>query len=225
MTCQSFPGIPSPLPQACSLEIAPSICELFNHYFHTSHIPSEWKSANITPVHKKERKEVAENYRPISLLPILSKVLEWCVCLRLYSYIEHFITQSVITTWLFKTTTMHHTTPFCSAHHRTIALQKIQTDIIYLDFAKAFDSVDHQLLLQKLKSYGVREKLYNWFANYLSGRCQTVVLGARNIWCVARKYPWTCSFVIFINNLPYILENGSLVCGRHPRVQFHYIVS
>ena len=52
---------------------------------------------------------------------------------------------------------MHHTTPVCSAHYRTIARQKkIQTDIIYLDFAKAFDSVDHQLLLQKLKSYGVR---------------------------------------------------------------------
>ena len=63
-------GIPSRLLQACSLEIAPSICELFNHSLHTGQIPSEWKSANVTPVHKKERKEPAENYRPISLLPI-----------------------------------------------------------------------------------------------------------------------------------------------------------
>ena len=46
-------GIPSRLLQACSLEIVPSICELFNYSLHTGHIPSEWKSANVTPVHKK----------------------------------------------------------------------------------------------------------------------------------------------------------------------------
>ena len=78
-------GIPSRLLQACSLEIAPSICEPFNHSLHTGHISSEWKSANVTHVYNKERKELAENYRPISLLPILSKVLERCVCFRLYT--------------------------------------------------------------------------------------------------------------------------------------------
>ena len=78
-------GIPSRLLQACSLEIAPSICEPFNHSLHTGHISSEWKSANVTHVYNKERKELAENYRPISLLPILSKVLERCVCLKLYT--------------------------------------------------------------------------------------------------------------------------------------------
>ena len=168
-------GIPSRLLQACSLEIAPSICKLFNHFLHTGHIPSEWKSANITPVHKKERKEVAENYRPISLLPILSKALEWCVFLRLYNHIEHFITQSQHG-FLRQRPCITQLLPVLHTigHHST---KKIQTDIIYLDFAKAFDSVDHQLLLQKLKSYGLREKLYNWFANYLSGRCQTVVIG------------------------------------------------
>ena len=81
---------------------------------------------------------------------------------------------------------MHHTTesPFCSAHYRTIiARQNIQTDIIYFDFAKAVDSVDHQLLLQKLKSYGARGKSYNWFANYLSGRCQRLVIdGTASNW-------------------------------------------
>ncbi len=87
-------GIPSRLLQACSLEIAPSICELFNHSPHTGHIPSEWKSANVTPVHKKERKEPAENYRTISLLPIIGKVLERCVCLRFYDHIRHLITES-----------------------------------------------------------------------------------------------------------------------------------
>ena len=163
-------GIPSRLLQACSLEIAPSICELFNYSLHTGHIPSEWKSANVTPVHKKERKELAENYRPILLLPILSKVLERCVCLRLYNHIEHLITQSQHG---FLRQRSCITQLLSVLHTIGQSLDKnIQTDIIYLDFAKAFDTVDHQFLLQKLKSYGVRGKLYNWFANYLSGRCQ-----------------------------------------------------
>jgi hypothetical protein len=87
-------GIPSRLLQACSLEIASSICELFNHSLDTGHIPSEWESANVTAVHKKERIEPAENYRPISLLPILGKVLERCVCLRFYDHIRHLITET-----------------------------------------------------------------------------------------------------------------------------------
>ena len=87
-------GIPSRLLKACRLEIAPSVCELFNHSLHTCRIPSEWKSADVTPVHKKERKELAENYKPISLLPILGKVLERCECLGLYGHTKHLISRS-----------------------------------------------------------------------------------------------------------------------------------
>ena len=61
--------------------------------------------------------------------------------------------------------------------------KNIQTDIVYLHFAKAFDSVDHQILLQKLKSYGVRSQLYKWFVDYLNGRYQRMVIdGASSHW-------------------------------------------
>ena len=69
-------GIPSRLLKECHQQIAPSLCDVFNHSLVSGRVPSEWKSANITPIHKKKQKEPAENYRPISLLPIISKVME-----------------------------------------------------------------------------------------------------------------------------------------------------
>ena len=86
--------IPACLLQECALEIAPSICELFNCSLHAGHVPSEWKSANVTPVHKKDLKEPADHYRPISLLPIVGKVLERCVSIRLYD-LRHTVFQVI----------------------------------------------------------------------------------------------------------------------------------
>ena len=69
-------------------------------------------------------------------------------------------------------------------HDMGLSLEKnIQTDLIYLDFAKAFDSVDHKILLAKLSAYGISGKLLSWLANYLSGGVQRVVLdGASSQW-------------------------------------------
>jgi hypothetical protein len=78
-------GIPARILKECSCSIAPSLCELFNLSLRVGRLPVEWKAANLTPVHKKGLKEPAENYRPISLLPIIAKVLERFVCKQLYT--------------------------------------------------------------------------------------------------------------------------------------------
>ena len=65
--------IPARLLKECSEQIAPSLCSLFNHSLSLGQIPLEWKSADVTPIHKKDSKEAAKNYRPISLLPLLAK--------------------------------------------------------------------------------------------------------------------------------------------------------
>ena len=134
------------------------------------------EEANVTLVHKKDSMELAENYRPISLLSILSKVLECCwVCIKLYHHVKQFVSpfqhgflrsRSCITQLLSVLNTI--------GHHLD---KNIKTDVVYLDFVKAFDSVDHSVMLQKLKRYGVEGGRLAWFTDNLSGRSQRVILG------------------------------------------------
>ena len=93
LNCLSSPdGIPARILKECGKEIAPSLCALFNHSLRTGRFPAEWKNSDVTPLHKKDLKERAENYRPISLLPIVSNVMERCVCNRFYAHVSHLIT-------------------------------------------------------------------------------------------------------------------------------------
>ncbi|CAB3991101.1 Hypothetical predicted protein [Paramuricea clavata] len=85
---------PGQILKQCSSVIAPCLCSLFNHSIQSGTLPSELKSANVTPVHKKNKKEPAINYRPISLLSIISKVLERCVCHRFFEHVQDKINKS-----------------------------------------------------------------------------------------------------------------------------------
>ena len=156
--------IPARLLKEYSEQIAPSLYCLFNHSLSIGQIPREWKSADVTPIHKKDSKEDAKNYRPISLLPIVSKVLERCMGNRFYDHLKDLI--SVLQHGFLPNRSC--VTQLLSVLH-TVGQSldnNIQSDMIYLDFAKAFDTVDNSALLAKLRLNGVKGQLFCWFKDY-----------------------------------------------------------
>ena len=169
-------GIPARLLTETAYQIAPSLCDLFNKPLRTGAVPQNWKLANVVSVYKKGDKEHVENYRPISLLPLISKVLERCLfdCIkdRVFSQIndcQHgFIPRKNCVTQLIE------------------VFDKIgnlldrgkQIDVIYLDMSKAFDKVSHKRLL-RLRESEFSGNILNWFHSYLQDRSQqTTILGA-----------------------------------------------
>ena len=152
--------------------VTPSLTELFNKSLRLGYLPEDWKLANIVPVFKKDDKEQAENHRPISLLSIVSKVMERCIfntirdhVFNLVSACQHgFLAERSCVTQLIE------------------VLDQIgakldrggQIDIIYLGMSKVFDKVNHAKLLRKLRQYGFGGNLLSWLESYLHNRSQRV---------------------------------------------------
>ena len=159
--------------------ITPSITMLFNLSLKTGRVPKPWKQARVTPIPKVSAPKVPENYRPISLLCILSKPLEKHVSILISDYLDEncllsdcqcgFRTGhstvtallSTLTTWL---TDLDAGKEICA---------------VFFDYCKAFDSVPHLPLLEKLISLNLDPHVICWIANYLTGRSQKVVVDGK----------------------------------------------
>ena len=152
------------------------LCRLFNLSLTLSTLPSEWKYANVTPVFKKVCPSNLKNYRPISLIIILAKVMERLVYKHIYNYLTD---NNLITS--------HQSgfTPGDSAVNQLLYITKEfgrelddgkEVRVVFCDISKAFDRVWHKGLLRKLESIAIRGSLLSWVKNYLSERKQRVVV-------------------------------------------------
>ena len=166
-------NIPATLLKYCAPYISSSLCNLFNKSLKLGRMPAAWKISNIVPIPKSGPIKDVTNFRPISLLCIVSKVLECCIYNRLIAHISTHLHHLQFGFLTGKSTTSQ----LLHVLHEIGELldRRVQTDMVYLDFAKAFGRIDHQLVqrtdlttaLLRL-SYGILKHHLLYYLLYLS---------------------------------------------------------
>ena len=169
-------SFPSVVLRNCAHQLATPLSIVYNVIFDLSVLPPDWQKSIVIPLHKKGPHNNPSNYRPISLTSTCCKVMESII----HDFISNFLLSNNLLSKHQHGFIKNRSTLTCLLSSLKNWLSSLDlaksTDAIYIDFAKAFDTVTHEKLLHKLTSYGIRGKLHGWISAWLSNRTQSVCI-------------------------------------------------
>ena len=201
-----IPGLLAPLTMLCNRSLL------------SGEFPSDWKKANVIPLFKKDDRQNKTNYRPVSLLPSLSKILEKVVFTSLYKFLLNINFLNPLQSGFRPgDSTVNQLIYLVHLIYEALELGK-EVRMVFLDISKAFDRVWHKGLLYKLEKIGIRDPLLKWFRSYLSDRQQRVVIESQESeWLEIRAGVPQGSvlgpllFLIYINDITNTIYNQCLL--------------
>ena len=160
----------------CSTSISEHLVNIFNSSVSSGKVPKDWKISRITPIFKKGDASVISNYRPISLLSLVDKLLERLIHTAL---LDHVLDNNILSDKQFgfrpNSSTQEALLSASISWHDTME-NGGSNIVVFLDLAKAFDTIQHDKVIDALSSAGVSGSLLDWFGCYLSGRQQFVAI-------------------------------------------------
>lgn len=206
-------NISAKLIRECADIISGPLCDLFNKSLMSGIFPDDWKCARVIPLFKQGESLDLNNYRPISVISVVAKVFERIVYDQLYNFLSN---EGIIS---------KQQSGFRSLHSTVSALLEATDSwafnidrgyvnaVVFLDLKKAFDTVDHEILLTKMNQYGIQGKSLDWFKSYLTNRTQRCSVNG----CLSDFTTLKCGvpqgtilgpllFLIYINDLPNCLS-------------------
>ena len=202
-------GVETRVLKECAEEMAPKLQQIFRKSLDEGVVPTQWKEANIVPIHKGGSKAVMGNFRPVALTSTVCKVLEKIICTAMMSFLTRNNLISPQQHGFVRGRSCQTNILLCLEKWTQMLDDGKNVDVAYFDYSKAFDKVSHRLLKTKLKAYGIDGKLYTWIEAWLTDRKQRVVVGgAKSSWLevVSGTTQGTVLgfllFLLYINDLP-----------------------
>ncbi|KAK4825574.1 LOW QUALITY PROTEIN: hypothetical protein QYF61_000573 [Mycteria americana] len=160
-----------------------SLSIIYQQSWLTGEVPADWRLANVTPIYKKGQKEDLGNYRPVSLTSVPAKLMEQIILSAITRHVED--NQGIKPSQHGFRKGRSCLTNLISFYDKVTHLvdEGKAVDVVYLDFSKAFDTVSHSILLEKLAAHGLDGCTLRWVKNWLDGRAQGVVVnGVYSSW-------------------------------------------